>query len=279
MEYLRSIEDNFDVDTAFEWMKQNFRFSIYVTLFYLLSIQLLQRYMHTHKRFDLRYSLSVWSFLLGTYSVMGTYYNICYLVPKLWNDGIKDVACDEVYIRNQTGLWLFLFILSKVPELVDTYFIIFRKGPLIFLHWYHHATVLIYCWFSYSERAVISTLFSAVNYFVHAIMYIYYGLRARQVNIPRQVNILITSLQIAQMVFGLFMGGVMVMNREELKPCGVSNALIVLTITMYTSYFILFAIFFYDTYIAVKKKPTPLTKPYTNGVEIKSVVTELQRHS
>ena len=271
MEYLQSIEDNFVKDDAHEWMKMNFGFSIYVTIFYLISIQLFQRYMLTHKRFDLRYALSVWSFFLAAYSAVGAYYSFRYLVPKVWNYGIKDAACDEVYIYKQTGLWLFLFVLSKVPELVDTYFIIFRKGPLIFLHWYHHATVLVYCWYSYKLKAIVTILFSAVNYSIHAIMYMYYGLKARQVRIPRQVNILITSLQIAQMVFGLYMGVLMLMNREEMKPCGISDFFIVVTIAMYTSYFILFAIFFYNTYIAVKKKPTPLAKPYTNGVEIKPV--------
>ena len=284
MEYLKSFEDSFVKEDALQWMRINFRFSIYAAIFYVISIHLLQRYMLTHKRFDLRYALSTWSFFLGLYSVMGTYYNIRYLLPKVWNDGIRDTACDKMYILKQTGLWLFLFILSKVPELVDTYFIIFRKGPLIFLHWYHHATVLIFCWFSYSQEALITVLFSGVNYFVHAFMYMYYGLRARQVTIPRQVNMLITSLQIVQMVFGLYIGGVMLMNREELKPCGVSNTLILLTITVYTSYLILFAIFFYNTYIAVKKKPTSLAKPYTNGVEIKPVsnhlvVAKLQQHS
>jgi len=35
-----------------------------------------------------------------------------------------------------TGLWVQLFILSKIPELIDTFFIVQRKRPLIFLHWY-----------------------------------------------------------------------------------------------------------------------------------------------
>lgn len=50
-------------------------------------------------------------------------------------------------IRDRT--WAFCF--SKLPELVDTVFIVLRKQPLIFLHWYHHASVLIYCWFSYQD--------------------------------------------------------------------------------------------------------------------------------
>jgi elongation of very long chain fatty acids protein 6 len=36
---------------------------------------------------------------------------------------------------------------SKVPETVDTLFIVLRRQELIFLHWYHHASVLIYCFY------------------------------------------------------------------------------------------------------------------------------------
>lgn len=45
-----------------------------------------------------------------------------------------------------SGFWSTMFVLSKVPELGDTLFIVLRKQPLIFLHWYHHATVLVYSW-------------------------------------------------------------------------------------------------------------------------------------
>lgn len=40
------------------------------------------------------------------------------------------------------------FALSKPIELLDTLFLILRKRPVIFLHWYHHVTVLLYTWLS-----------------------------------------------------------------------------------------------------------------------------------
>jgi hypothetical protein len=42
---------------------------------------------------------------------------------------------------------LWLFIISKVPETIDTLFIVLRRQQLIFLHWFHHASVLIYCFY------------------------------------------------------------------------------------------------------------------------------------
>jgi hypothetical protein len=42
---------------------------------------------------------------------------------------------------------LWLFIISKVPETIDTLFIVLRRQQLIFLHWYHHASVLVYCFY------------------------------------------------------------------------------------------------------------------------------------
>ena len=58
------------------------------------------------------------------------------------------------------GFWLFLFVMSKFPELIDTAFIVLKKGDLIFLHWYHHITVLLFCWHSYVTRSSAGLYFS-----------------------------------------------------------------------------------------------------------------------
>jgi len=60
-----------------------------------------------------------------------------------------------------------IFCISKVPELIDTLFIVLRKQKLIFLHWFHHATVLIYAWYSYHDWTASGRWFVFMNYTVH----------------------------------------------------------------------------------------------------------------
>ena len=55
------------------------------------------------------------------------------------------------------GLWVALFIYSKVPELIDTLFLILRSREVIFLHWYHHITVLLFCFQSYRLEVSLTT--------------------------------------------------------------------------------------------------------------------------
>ena len=67
------------------------------------------------------------------------------------------------------GFWTLAFVLSKLPELVDTAWIVARKRPLIFLHWYHHVTVLLFCWHCYVVRSSLGLPFMAMNFSVHAV--------------------------------------------------------------------------------------------------------------
>jgi hypothetical protein len=80
-------------------------------------------------------------------------------------------------------------------------FIVLRKRDLQFLHWYHHVTVLIFCWNSFvtesaaglwfiamnytvhlftfflTEFSLIILIFSCAKFQVHAVMYLYFGLQ------------------------------------------------------------------------------------------------------
>lgn len=165
------------------------------------------------------------------------------------------IFADTSFIESDKvcGFWTWLFVLSKLPELGDTLFIVLRKQPLIFLHWYHHITVLIYTWFSYTEYTSSARWFIVMNYCVHSIMYSYYALRAMRFKPPRFIMMVITSLQLLQMVVGtminiwahnfLTTGG-------GRSSCHISPINIKLSIAMYLSYFVLFAQFFHKSYLS-----------------------------
>jgi hypothetical protein len=64
---------------------------------------------------------------------------------------------------------------------------------------FHHATVLLYCWHSFTVRSATGIWFIAMNYFVHSIMYSYYFLMIiGQKYLAKLIAQHITSLQILQ---------------------------------------------------------------------------------
>lgn len=160
-----------------------------------------------------------------------------------------------------SGFWTWLFVLSKLPELGDTIFIVLRKQPLIFLHWYHHITVLMYSWFSYTEYTASARWFIVMNYCVHSLMYSYYALRAMRFNPPRFIPMLITTLQLTQMVVGC---AINVWAHSFIqtpgRSCNISAMNIKLSIAMYFSYFVLFAQFFYGTYLSANARKGKLRR-------------------
>lgn len=147
-----------------------------------------------------------------------------------------------------------MFIMSKLPELIDTVFIVLRKQPLIFLHWYHHATVLIYCWYSYHEFASSGRWFMTMNFIVHSIMYTYYALRALKFNVSQYVSKLITSLQLIQMIIGCIVNYKAWLIKSQNRTCAISDENIKYSFIMYFTYFVLFFQFFINAYIK-KKNP------------------------
>lgn len=155
-----------------------------------------------------------------------------------------------------SGFWTWLFVLSKLPELGDTVFIVLRKQPLIFLHWYHHITVLMYSWFSYTEYTASARWFIVMNYCVHSVMYSYYALRALNFKPPRSIAMVITTLQLTQMVVGcainIWAHGFL--QTAGKGSCNISEMNIKLSIAMYFSYFVLFARFFYKTYLSTNAR-------------------------
>jgi len=255
--YVFNFEEEFDTDARRDWMKDNWNISFYYAAVYMVLIYLGRIYMKTRERFDLRIPLFIWNLFLSLFSIWGALRTLPEIAHVLSTYGFMHSLCIPApsFLDNRVGgFWNWMFTLSKVPELGDTVFIVLRKQPLIFLHWYHHVTVLLYTWYSYSDYIATARWFVCMNYLVHSVMYSYYALKALRVNVPKFIAMIITSLQLAQMVMGTAVNIWAYQVKTDGNECHVSMDNIKISLAMYSSYFILFAQFFYRVYFQKPKE-------------------------
>ncbi|KAK1124134.1 hypothetical protein K0M31_007158 [Melipona bicolor] len=190
------------------WLTNNFPYCFYCCGIYVILIFGGKCYMSNRPKFNLRGPLALWSGLLATFSIIGFSRTVPELFHVLEQYGFYHSVCTPSNILQDrvSGFWTWMFVLSKIPEFIDTIFIVLRKQPLIFLHWYHHLSVSLFVWYMYAETVATSRWYTVMNYFVHSMMYSYYSLKAMQYKLPKSVAVTITMLQIVQMIMGCTCG-------------------------------------------------------------------------
>ena len=137
----------------------------------------------------------LWNSALSIFSGIGTFYLGKHLLYNEYNCSITD---------GDTGFWCTLFILSKLPELIDTIFIVLRSKPLIFLHFYHHLATIVLSYltlYTFYRGFLICAL---MNYFIHTIMYAYYAIYAMNMKWIRHYGLILTTLQFTQMIIAIY---------------------------------------------------------------------------
>jgi elongation of very long chain fatty acids protein 6 len=188
-----------------EFAKEHMSIPFAVCGGYLTFIYFFSNYMKNVQPFSLKKPLIYWNTSLCIFSFIGSLQTVPLLVNLIYNSTeFKDTICTSPSSSWGQNQWVGFFVYSKIPELVDTFFIVARKRPLIFLHWYHHVTVLLYCWHSYAVEAPQALYFISMNYSVHTIMYGYYALSAMKIKSVWLPPSMITTTQILQMIVGLF---------------------------------------------------------------------------
>lgn len=95
--------------------------------------------------------------------------------------------------------WSYVYYLSKFYELLDTLIFILKRKTLSFLHVFHHATVIVMCYFWLQFVQSLQIVALLTNTAVHVIMYTYYFLCS--INRPPSWKKAVTNLQIVQFVF------------------------------------------------------------------------------
>jgi elongation of very long chain fatty acids protein 6 len=192
----------------------------------------------------LKFPLFCWNILLSVFSLIGSIKTIPYLINQIVDHGLIYSICSGDYSRDDIGIYAFIFCLSKIPELIDTLFIVLRNKPLITLHMFHHIATLVYCWISIYHVPLSAIWFSTMNYFVHTIMYFYYAITCYYKIKDTRI---ITVIQIVQMIIGT---GICI---TTFGCNGVNKENNYMALAMYIIYAYLFSYFYYERYIVKNK--------------------------
>jgi len=255
--YVMPFEEEFDASAVQAWTVENWRSVVaWCSGAYMLLVFGGQHYMADRPAFKLRGALTLWNIFLAVFSIIGVARTLPEFLHTLSKHGLYSSFCSPSFIEQDRvcGFWTFMFVLSKVPELGDTLFIVLRKQKLIFLHWYHHLTVLIYVFYSFKEFAAPARWFMVMNFLCHSAMYSYYALKALRFRVPKGIAMVITSMQLLQMFVGCFVTYSAYSIKQSGQSCHVSDTTLNLSIVMYASYAVLFARFFHNAYCAPNDK-------------------------
>ena len=130
----------FDGFWATRFTSQHWEVPLAACVIYFTMITVLKRYMASRPKIFLQRYVICWNFFLSFFSFAG----MVYCVPKLlfgpagvlsygWYQSVCSHASS--YGFGESGIFVFLFIYSKLAELLDTFFLLVRKSPVILLHW------------------------------------------------------------------------------------------------------------------------------------------------
>jgi len=198
---------------------------------------------------------ALWNLGLSVFSTWGFWNMIWSLKEGAETNGLQFTICADVasfmpFAKDRpVMLALCLFCLSKIPELGDTVFLVLKRKPVRFLQWYHHATVMLFCWLALSTEYTPGLWFAATNYFVHSVMYLYFCLMTFKSLqwILKLIAPFITIIQIAQMVWGLIVNGIAVTTYFTTGNCQIKAVTVYAAVVMYASYFWLFSQLFLES--------------------------------
>lgn len=264
---------DWSLEPSLKWMEENWHYSAYASIVYMLVIFSLERTMRTREPFKLRRTLAAWNVALTVFSALGSWHMADEMGATLFTHGLDHSVCiASVNPTAQYVMWL--FALSKIFELGDTVFVVLRKQKLIFLHWFHHILALVYTWYSYGQNISLGRWFVAMNLFVHTLMYGYYALRALQIYVPRQIAMLVTSLQILQMVLGFYVSSHAFVAKVSGHYCEIPMFTATFGFAVYVVFFLMFAKLFIDNYIYVQNKKGGANSTLTSKINEKTKAIE-----
>lgn len=258
----------FDCHPLHDWVKENHYVTpvaavvAYVLLIFIV-LPLCRWKAATVVPSWMRHLFAAWNLLLSLFSCYGLYVCLPFVWRMVTERSFRYAICsdhmmlggqsgdDHVACYGQVGYMMTLFMFSKFPELLDTVFLVLMRKNVLFLHWYHHITVLLYSWFAYQSATPSAVLFGTMNYAVHSVMYFYF-FASQYTHAFAFMRQPITSMQLLQMVVGVGVTVTAYVFDGDAKGCSRTyreSGFFTFCLVLYGSYMLLFAKLYYDTYI------------------------------
>jgi len=294
------------------WTAENYWVPGVCTFLYFTMLLHMPEIMKTRERpIWLKKAIFLWNIILSVSStwaaarIAGNFFSVLsyktYVTP-VYTDGVRshafyEIVCDIHPVstctnhQNMICMYLMFFCMSKIPEMIDTLWLILGKKKVIFLHWFHHTSVMWFCWLAWTHILPMGTVFALMNLSVHSIMYAWYALAAADrwlavgLKPKKLFSQTVTVLQILQMILGF---SLTVYVHFE-KDCGNPREVTRYALGMYGVYLILFVHFFYRAYCSkrkasMKKPPSAESRFFVeysrvNGVDKRPVGGSLSKQN
>jgi elongation of very long chain fatty acids protein 6 len=257
--------DEYNYERTKQWLANHEGFLLKCVAFYIVSIFAIKYVMRDRKPFNLEKPLIMWNAFLATFSLLGFLYTFPFFLKTIREYGIARTFTHVHYQHTNplAGYWSFLWVASKVPEFVDTYFIVLRKKPLMFMHWFHHAITGYYALINFSTDNAHLSYGVWANYGIHAMMYTYYCAVALKFRVPSQVAQIITTSQMVQFLIVIYaMVGAQYYASTGMKVAATSFGLFLGHFTMW-AFMLLWTRFYVNRYVNNCRK-TSVQQPEIN---------------
>uniref|UniRef100_T1KD01 Elongation of very long chain fatty acids protein n=1 Tax=Tetranychus urticae TaxID=32264 RepID=T1KD01_TETUR len=244
-----------DSSSWIAWHSSNWLSVLPFIPLYLLSLKIGVKFMTKRPAFQLDSVLAYYNAFLALFSLIGAWITGAEMINVLISKGYHDSVCHNSYVLDErVQFWNWLWTWSKLLEFCDTMFIILRKRPLTFLHVYHHSLTAFCAFYFWHTGLPMNRWTITMNFIVHSLMYTYFSVHAMGYSIPQYIPIMVTTLQISQMVAGCGACSYALYSKVFNHSCklyhGQHIAICQLT---YISYAILFAKIFHSKYLVKRK--------------------------
>ena len=170
-------ERSYDGVAWIEFCRNHAEIPVFAITLYLVFVFYVPGFLEHREALRLKHAFAAWNAALAIFSCIGTTRTAPYLYDAVTAKGLDYTLCTHPkrwFMDGPVGLWMALFIYSKIPELLDTCFLVLQKKRVLFLGWFHHTTVLLYCWHAFHNVIATGLWFATMNYAVHTVMYSYY---------------------------------------------------------------------------------------------------------